>query len=270
MKTCSKCGVEKDDSYFEPQRAQCRDCRKEFKKQNDKVYYAKNKTTISEKKKQYNIENADHIKIQKQEYYIENKDIILDKSKQYYEENKEEKIEYQKQYYEENKEEVLEYHKQYQIKNSDKISQHREDTKEQRAEYDRQYRKNRKANDPAFKIRHIISGSILDALKSRKSSKNNLSCLIYLPYSIIELKEHLEHQFESWMTWENHGVYNSKIWDDNNSTTWTWQIDHIIPHSTFNYSSMEDQAFKNCWALENLRPLSAKQNNLDGVKRIRH
>lgn len=46
--------------------------------------------------------------------------------------------------------------------------------------------------------------------------------------------------------------------------------EHIIPHSTFQYLSMEDESFKKCWALENLRPLSAKINNFDGANRIRH
>jgi len=72
------------------------------------------------------------------------------------------------------------------------------------------------------------------------------------------------------MTWENHGKYDPKTWDNNNSKTWTWQIDHIVPHSTFKYSSMEDQAFKECWSLDNLRPYSSKQNQLDGVSKIRH
>lgn len=44
----------------------------------------------------------------------------------------------------------------------------------------------------------------------------------------------------------------------------------IIPHSEFKYISMECEEFKRCWALKNLRPLSAKLNLLDGVKRIRH
>lgn len=30
----------------------------------------------------------------------------------------------------------------------------------------------------------------------------------------------------------------------------------------FKQSSMEDEEFKECWALDNLRPLSAKQNLL--------
>jgi len=30
---------------------------------------------------------------------------------------------------------------------------------------------------------------------------------------------------------------------------------------------MEDENFKKCWALENLRPLSAKQNIIEGNRR---
>lgn len=49
-----------------------------------------------------------------------------------------------------------------------------------------------------------------------------------------------------------------------------WQLDHIIPHSEFKYISVENEVFKKCWALENLRPYSAKQNLLDGVNKTRH
>jgi len=33
---------------------------------------------------------------------------------------------------------------------------------------------------------------------------------------------------------------------------------------------MSEPNFQKCWALNNLRPLSAKQNILDGTQRIRH
>jgi hypothetical protein len=49
-----------------------------------------------------------------------------------------------------------------------------------------------------------------------------------------------------------------------------FHFDHIIPHSTFHYETMDCQEFKDCWALSNLRPLSAKQNLLDGISRVRH
>lgn len=72
------------------------------------------------------------------------------------------------------------------------------------------------------------------------------------------------------MNWNNHGKYDSKTWDDNDSSTWTWQLDHIIPHSDLPYQSMTDENFLKCWALDNLRPLSSKQNLIDGTTRARH
>jgi hypothetical protein len=32
---------------------------------------------------------------------------------------------------------------------------------------------------------------------------------------------------------------------------------------------MEDENFKKCWSLENLRPYSAKQNIIDGAREIK-
>jgi hypothetical protein len=75
------------------------------------------------------------------------------------------------------------------------------------------------------------------------------------------------------MTWENRGKYNKKTWNDNDPSTWTWQLDHIIPQSDLPYAEMShnaDSNFQKCWALSNLRPLSSKQNVIDGVRRTRH
>ena len=65
------------------------------------------------------------------------------------------------------------------------------------------------------------------------------------------------------MNWNNWGKYNPKTWDDNDSSTWTWQIDHIIPVSHFKYNCESDEEFKKCWSLDNLRPYSAKQNIIE-------
>jgi dynactin complex subunit len=151
-------------------------------------------------------------------------------------------------------------------------------------EYEKEYRENNKSiiaskansrrrnkikNDPVFKLRSIFSSCIATALKKTGSKKSN-SILQSLPYSILELKEHLEKQFEPWMTWENHGRYLSKSWKDEDQSTWTWQIDHIIPASTFKYTSLTDIEFQKCWSLDNLRPLSAKTNIIEGTQRTRH
>jgi hypothetical protein len=122
-----------------------------------------------------------------------------------------------------------------------------------------QWRKEKFNSDPSFKLRCLISVAINNNLK-----KNNKSINFFLPYSIQELKHHLESQFESWMNWNNWGKYDSKTWNDNDSSTWTWQIDHIISKANFSYNCVEEDSFKQCWALNNLRPLSAKINILDG------
>ena len=54
------------------------------------------------------------------------------------------------------------------------------------------------------------------------------------------------------MSWNNYGKYSS-----NNET---WNIDHIIPQSLLPYSSMEEENFKKCWDLSNLRPLKSIEN----------
>lgn len=128
----------------------------------------------------------------------------------------------------------------------------------------------RRKSDPLFKFRKTLSVSIGYYLKKQGSSKRGGSIKNNLPYTTSELCQHLEKQFEPWMTWDNHSVYDAKIWNDTDPSTWTWQLDHIIPQSDLPYASMEDDNFKKCWALENLRPLSSKQNVVEGVNRTRH
>lgn len=130
--------------------------------------------------------------------------------------------------------------------------------------------KNKRDNNPAYRIRKIVSASIYRYLKNNGGSKNGKSVSEYLPYTIQELRQHLQSQFESWMTWDNHGKYDSKMWDDDDPDTWMWQIDHIIPQSKLPYASMDDENFKKCWDLSNLRPLNAKQNAVDGGRKVRH
>jgi hypothetical protein len=123
--------------------------------------------------------------------------------------------------------------------------------------------------DPVFKLRKNLSHYIARALSDQGLHKR-MSFLKAIEYTMQELYIHLEKQFEPWMNWENYGAYKADTWNDNDPTTWTWQLDHIIPHSEFPYTSMCDDNFKKCWALDNLRPLSSKQNLVDGATKIRH
>jgi DNA-binding CsgD family transcriptional regulator len=130
--------------------------------------------------------------------------------------------------------------------------------------------KDRKLEDPTFRLRCVVSQAIYAGLKRNGGSKRGVSIIQRLPYAIDELRLHIENMFEPWMKWENWGNYDPQTWDDTDPTTWKWQLDHIMPHSTFHYESMEDETFRECWALSNLRPYSAKLNALDGGLQTRH
>lgn len=154
------------------------------------------------------------------------------------------------------KQKSIEYHKIYRQNNKEKT---------------KIWRKNSMLNADKFphkKLRKALSNAIYCALTRNKSTKNNLSILKFLPYSMQELKEHLEKQFELWMSWDNWGQYSLKNWNDENISTWTWQIDHIVPHIKFQYLSMNCKEFLECWSLSNLRPLNSKENNIKNKRSV--
>jgi hypothetical protein len=276
MKTCTKCGVIKDESEFSKDKSKkgglqswCKECQRQYNldhkeeiKECQKQYYEENKEEISGRHKQYNLDHEEEIAIYEKQYYEENKEEIREYKKEYYQENREKILEQKKLYYLENIEEISIQHKQHYQKNREKIlihqKQYYQDNKEEIADYKKQYESEKYKNDICFKLKSLISSSIRKALKRNQGGKNGGSTLNYLPYTIQELKEHLERQFESWMTWENHGMYNSN-YD-------TWQIDHIVPVSKFRYETMDCEEFRKCWALENLRPLKTLDNIKKGNK----
>ena len=159
-----------------------------------------------------------------------------DSRKQYREENNNSS---NKRYRQENKEKISSSNKRYYQENKEKIVQ-------QKVVYKRNLRK----TNPAYKIRTNISRCINKALRKQSSTKDG-SCLSKFPYTMIELRQHLEAQFQPGMSWENYGQ---------------WHIDHIIPQSKLLYTSMDDENFKKCWALENLQPLWAVDNLKKGSK----
>ena len=132
----------------------------------------------------------------------------------------------------------------------------------------REYERVRLSRDPAFKLRCRVKNAVYCALLRNGASKNGGSILDHLPYSMDELRVHLENLFEPWMNWDNWGIYNPNTWDDNNSKTWTWHIDHIVKQSDLKYDSFEHPNFLRCWSLENLRPYSSKTNIRENFKRL--
>jgi len=157
-----------------------------------------------------------------------------------------------------NRKKLRKKEKEWREKNPDK---HKEIAKRKSA---------KQAKKPMRRLRTNVSRSISLRLKRVGVYKGGKSSFDFLPFTLDELRKHLESQFEPWMNWGNYGVYKVSTWKDNDITSWKWQVDHIKPHSEFPYISMEDENFKKCWSLSNLRPLSAKQNILDGSYRNRH
>jgi hypothetical protein len=147
-----------------------------------------------------------------------------------------------------------EYFQQYYENNIETFKDRSQTT--QFKETKRKYKKNKRNIDPIFRVRENISNAILKALKKGKSDKAGQSIMQFLGYTITDLSDHLEKQFNDKMTWDNYGIY--------------WHIDHIIPQSDLSFKSMKDENFNKCWSLNNLRPLEAKQNIKDGATRIRH
>lgn len=200
--------------------------------------------------RKYREQNNDKIKIKKKEYYLDNQELLLNKQKEYAKDHVQEKYDYDKLYYTNNKTDILVQHKEY---NKNNIERRR--LRDQI----------RRENDISFRLRENLSSSIRYVIKKIGSSKNKSSFLNYVDWNIQELKEHLEKQFEIWMNWDNWGMYDPNTWDDNNSSTWTWHIDHFPrAHSTFNYTSIDDPLFKEAWSLNNLRPYPSKLNISEG------
>ena len=102
--------------------------------------------------------------------------------------------------------------------------------------------------DPEFRLRKVIPSIIR---KSLHGNKNNHHWETLVGYSLKELKLHLEKQFVDNMGWGNYGK---------------WHIDHIKPISSFRITGPWCKEFKQCWALENLRPLWAFDNLSKGSK----
>ena len=107
--------------------------------------------------------------------------------------------------------------------------------------------------DIHYKIKRNISNGIWCRIVRQRGYKKDQAVAKCLPYTIEELKCHLEGLFLLGMTWGNYGK---------------WHIDHIKPDSSFEYKSTLDPGFQESWALDNLQPLWAVDNLKKGNKII--
>jgi hypothetical protein len=87
-------------------------------------------------------------------------------------------------------------------------------------------------------VGELIRGAIRRNTRSRRVEE-------LCGYSIAELRAHLERQFVRGMDWP--GFLKGEI-----------HIDHIIPQKEFDLQ--DDERWRKCWCLSNLRPLWARDN----------
>jgi len=112
-----------------------------------------------------------------------------------------------------------------------------------------EYTKTKRDTDICYKLRTNMAANI--SVRLRDLNIRATGKFRHLDYTVEELKEHLEKQFINGMSWNNYG---------------DWHVDHIKPASLFKYTSVEDEGFKECWALSNLQPLWAFDNLSKGDK----
>jgi len=120
--------------------------------------------------------------------------------------------------------------------------------KEQKAIYQRQYLSKRYKEDVQFRLRKNIRSRTKQLVSSYFSTSKYLGC------STEEFKQYLESKFQPGMTWDNYGCGRYK-----------WNIDHIIPLSSFNLT-VESERYIACNFL-NMRPLWHIDNVLKSNKK---
>lgn len=120
--------------------------------------------------------------------------------------------------------------------------------------YNREYATRRYVSDPQFKLRRLLRTRLKRALMSQHITTSFQSHAKFLGCSVEHALQHIEKQFEPWMSWENHGTKG-------------WHIDHIKPLSAFDLTDPV-QVAEACH-YTNLRPLHWQENLTKGGVKTR-
>lgn len=208
-------------------------------------------TILEDKKKAYK-------NVYAKKYREEHKEAIKIKQKKYREDHKEAKRFYDKNYIIENSEHIKQRSAHYRVKNAENIKikdkkrylkniktrktksrEYYEKHKEIRKIYSREYQRNRRKNDPIFKIICKLRKRIGEVLKFQ-GAKKSIKILDGIGCTPEFLRNYLEYQFREGMSWDNHSLKG-------------WHIDHIKPCSSFDLNNPEEQKMVNHYT--NLQPL---------------
>lgn len=185
-------------------------------------------------------------------YYIENKEKILEQSKKRYINNSEEMKKRNNKYYKNNRKKIKEKHKEWNKNNIIKRKKYLKQWHKDNPEYNKQWRENnpekvreqKKRYYKRFNLSLKMSRAISRSLKGNKGGKHWKTLI---GYTLNDLTKHLKSTLLKGYTWKD--FLEGKL-----------HIDHIIPVRAFVFKNSEDEEFKQCWSLENLRLLLAKDN----------
>lgn len=166
-----------------------------------------------------------------------------------------------KLYYTKNRKDLIAKKIKYQKENPEKVKNYKKSPETRKKclaaskEYNKKYKpkKNEKRRelvktDPMYALQACLRSRIASYLSKKNHTKTSRTKDM-LGCDFEFLKVHLELQFESWMTWENRGLFNGEL-------NFGWDVDHIVPLSSA--KSEEDLIKLFHWS--NLQPLCSYVN----------
>lgn len=107
----------------------------------------------------------------------------------------------------------------------------------------REIHQHRMENDILYRLKRILRSRIYKAfIRKTEKTRDLLGC------SIEQARQHIEKQFTSQMSWDNHGIY--------------WEIDHIIPLA----SAINNKELRKLCHYTNLQPLESSINRIKGSR----
>lgn len=246
---CKLCENESAKKWRNNNRSHIKDYNKKYKNENKEQiakYLDDNKEVIAKKRKQRSPLMKEYFK--KRYERIKSDPVYQKNKKKYREKFKKNNPDYFKEYYKENEAKIKNsVAKRYQEK-SDEIKKYSREYGKKNKHKINKRNKERWKNDVEYRIkaglRSHFNQSIIGNYKTG-------SVVEMLGMTIPKFKIYLEGKFEDWMNWNNRGLYNGKF-------NYGWDIDHIRPLSSFDFSNPEE--INKAWHYSNLQPLCSKIN----------
>lgn len=246
MKKCNKCLEDKEISDFPKKGCICKKCVSDKSRE----YYLINRDKIIKRVTTNTLKNIDKRKEYIDAYNSENYN--KEYHKKYRKNNKERYKKIKDEWYLKNKDRISEKNKKNLIENRDAINKKSKERRDKNKEHynalNREYVKNRKNNDPLYKLTCSIRSLISQSFKSKYTKKAKKTIEI-LGCSFEIFKEHIESQFTNEMNWDNYADY--------------WELDHITPIS---WALNDDEIYKlNHYT--NFQPMYWRDNITKGNRR---